>query len=50
VGFEPEDEGGREERDAMDGFEVGIEGPVRRTVTSGDEAWRSIKTSQSSSA
>lgn len=42
-------EGGTEEREAMEGLEVGIEGEERSTVTSAEEAWRSIKTSQSSS-
>mgnify|MGYP001558358898 FL=1 len=34
----------------MDGLEVGIEGAVRRSVTSDEVPWRCVKTSQSSSA
>lgn len=45
----PEREGGREEREAMLGFEVGMEGEERSRVTSGVEECRWMKTSQSSS-
>lgn len=50
LGAEPAEEGGREERDAMEGLEVGIEGAVRRSVTSEEVLCRCVKTSQSSSA
>lgn len=46
----PDTDGGSDDNDAIDGFSVGIDGEVSRSVTSASDALRSMKTSQSSSA
>jgi hypothetical protein len=45
-----EAEGGTEEMDAIEGFEVGIEGDERRRVTSEEFECREVKIAKSSSS